>query len=155
MKGKIKHGDECGRRQTRLYRIWHNMKQRCRNKNSHNYSRYGGRGIDFCEEWSDYTNFKKWAIENGYEDNLFLERLENEEGYSPKNCKWASSFEQMNNTRRNVFIEYRGEKMTIAQAAKKYNLKYSTLQTRITKLGYDAKKAIETPMNGVWSGSKN
>lgn len=149
------HGDNTSKGQTRLYRIWHNMKQRCTNPNAHNYKRYGGRGITFCKEWEEYINFKEWAINNGYDDNLFLDRQNNSGPYCPENCRWVTSDVQMNNTRKNVFVEYKGEKLTIAQLAKKYNLKYSTLQTRIQKLGYSVEKAVETPMSGVWNGSKN
>lgn len=149
------HGDNTLNGQKRLYRIWHNMKQRCKNQNNHNFERYGGRGITFCKEWENYKNFKKWSEENGYEENLFLDRINNDGDYCPENCRWVDSDIQMNNTRRNVFVEYKGEKFTLAQLAKKYNLKYSTLQTRIKKLGYSIEKAVETPMSGVWNGSNN
>lgn len=150
-----KHGDNKSSGATRLYRIWHNMKQRCRNVKAHNYYRYGGRGIDFATEWENYENFKSWAIENGYSESLYLDRIDNNSSYSPSNCRWVDSKSQMNNTRRNVFVTYRGETLTIAQLAEKYNLRYSTLQTRISKLGYSVEKAVETPMEGVWKGSGN
>lgn len=149
------HGDNTSKGQTRLYRIWHNMKQRCANKKNDSYKRYGGRGITFCDEWKEYRIFKEWALKSGYEDHLFLDRKDNGGPYCPENCRWVTSEIQMNNTRRNVFVEYKGEKMSIAQLAKKYNLKYSTLQTRITKLGYSVEKAVETPMNGTWSSSSD
>ena len=148
------HGDNTSKGQTRLYRIWHNMKQRCRNKNIDNYERYGKRGIDFDESWSDYTKFKEWAIANGYSDNLYLDRSDNNKGYCPENCRWVNYETQMNNTRRNVFVCYKGETMTIAQLAKKYNLRYSTLRSRIVDLGYPVDEAVEKPMKSGWKGSK-
>ena len=140
-------------KQTRLYRIWHNIKQRCTNPNSHNFCRYGGRGISLCDEWDDFEPFCDWAIANGYSDGLSIDRIDNDGNYSPENCRWIEPIEQMNNTRRNVYVTYKGERLTIAQLARKYNLKYSTLQTRISKLKYPVEKAVETPMNGTWKGS--
>lgn len=149
------HGDNTKKGQTRLYRIWHNMKQRCTSPRNDNYERYGGRGITYCPEWEDYCNFKNWAVNNGYRDDLFIDREDNRGPYCPENCRWVTYDVQMNNTRKNVFVEYKGERLTIAQLAKKYNLKYSTLQTRIKKLGYSVERAVETPMSGVWNGSKD
>ena len=85
---------------TRIYRCWADMKRRCNNSNSPFFYRYGGRGIKVCEEWNhSFLCFYKWAVENGYRDDLTLDRINNDGDYEPKNCKWSTQHEQsMNKT---------------------------------------------------------
>ena len=90
---------------TRLYRVFRDMKNRCYNKNSPDYKNYGGRGIKICDEWlNDFTAFNKWAFENGYDENApkmacTIDRINNDLGYSPENCRWVDIATQNRNKR--------------------------------------------------------
>lgn len=87
---------------TRLYRIYIAMHRRCEDELNTNYKHYGGRGISVCKEWSGkdgFFYFYKWAMENGYSDELSIDRINNDKGYSPSNCRWATATEQNSNRR--------------------------------------------------------
>lgn len=128
--GKSTHG-KCG---TRLYNIFQGMKKRCYNKHRKDFYEYGGRGITICKEWlDDFMTFYDWAINNGYDDTLTIDRVDNNKAYSPDNCRWVDIKTQSNNTRKNVYLTYDGETMTLAEWSRKLNINRNTLKARHRK----------------------
>lgn len=86
---------------TRLYRIWQNMKNRCYYKKHPEAKYWGGKGIEVCKEWKEsFINFYEWAMQHGYQDHLSIDRIDSDGNYCPENCRWATSYEQVHNTRR-------------------------------------------------------
>lgn len=135
-----------GYNKTRLQRIHFAMKKRCYLKTHIYYKDYGGRGITVCDEWlgeNGLENFAEWALKNGYRENLTIDRIDNNKGYYPNNCRWATRSEQQNNRRISKKYEYNGESFTVAQLSRKYSINYSTLHGRLQK-GMNVKEAIET-----------
>lgn len=134
-----------GMQGTRLYAIWQNMKNRCRNVNIPAYKDYGGRGITVCDEWLDFMCFMGWALSNGYDDSLSLDRINNNEGYKPDNCRWTTQKEQARNTRANVLISYKGDTLCIVAMAEKHNIDPKLLYGRLEN-GWPVERAIEDPV---------
>lgn len=133
---------------SRIYRIWCGIKNRCLNTHLKVYPLYGGRGIKICDEWigdNGFQNFYDWAMANGYDDTLTIDRVDNDKGYSPDNCRWVDMKIQSNNTRRNVCFEYNGETLTISQIARKYNMPYKLLYKRLHNFGWTVEEAVNKP----------
>lgn len=100
-----------GMTHTRIYNIYHNMKNRCCNQNDDRYHDYGGRGITICPEWlgeHGFENFAKWSMENGYAENLTIDRINTNGNYEPSNCRWATNYVQMNNRRNCIMFSFFG-----------------------------------------------
>ena len=124
------------KRQTRLYNIYANMKQRCYNQNNKSYRNYGGRGIKICDEWigqDGFSNFYKWAINHEYNDNLTIDRIDVNDDYKPANCRWATIEQQSNNQRKTVWIEISGNKKSLKQWTNFMGWKYGTYEARHLK----------------------
>lgn len=137
---------------TRLYRIWSHMKEQCLNPNSISYKNYGGRGITVCNEWKqDFTAFRDWAMENGYSDELQIDRIDNFEGYFPDNCRWSTRAEQSLNRRSNRFLEYGGKRQTIKEWALEIGISHKILYDRI-KSGWSVERALTERKKGEAHG---
>ena len=139
-----------GQSHTRIYNIWASMKSRCYNKNNKkDYKDYGGRGITICDEWlNSFNNFYNWAISNGYEEGLTIDRIDVNGNYEPSNCKWSNVIEQANNRRNNHLIEYKGEAHTIAEWSRILGIEYPILLKRISYHKWDICRAFTQPIRG-------
>lgn len=136
-----------GRSKTRTYNIWCAMKERCNTMSVAGYKNYGGRGIIVCDRWLH-------SFENFLEDmgecpskNHSIDRIDINGNYEPSNCRWATTKEQGNNTRRNVRIEHNGEMKTISEVSDIVGLPYRTIYYRIFAYGWTPDRAVSTPVN--------
>lgn len=126
-----------------LFSVWRGMRQRCYNKESRDYPRYGGRGIFVCKKWRDeFLPFYNWAIVNGWQKGLINDRRNNEKGYSPGNCRFVTDPISMRNTRRTVNIEFNGVTKCITDWANHLSITLTSLKKRIRNWGIE--KALTT-----------
>lgn len=133
---------------TRLYAEWIGMKGRCCNKRNKRYPDYGGRGIKVCSEWLDsFEAFREWALANGYQDDLTIERKDVNGDYCPENCCWATQKEQQNNRRNNHLLTYKGKTQTLTQWAAETGINEMALRSRINKLHWSTERALTEPIN--------
>lgn len=120
-----------GLKGTRLYRIWSNMKSRCYIESVPCYKDYGGRGIKVCAEWlDDFKSFYDWAMVNGYNDDLSIDRIDNDGNYEPGNCRWVTQAVQSNNRRGVIIVSHNGETHSLKRWAEITGINYSTLMSR-------------------------
>lgn len=124
---------------TRTYKIWQGMKRRCENKNERFYPHYGGRGITICERWRSFTAFL--ADMGEAPDGMSIDRINNDLGYSPENCRWADDITQMNNMRSNRYIEFNGEKKSAANWSRETGVPSLTIISRINR-GWPVETAL-------------
>ncbi len=115
----------------RIYTVWKDMLYRCNNPKSDSYKYYGAKGITVCNEWLSYDNFYEWAMDNGYNDTLTIERRDVGKGYDPFNCEWISKKAQLRNTTRSVKVENK----CISQIAEEASIKVHTVQYRHFRWG--------------------
>ena len=136
------------------YNNYTSMMSRCYNESNIAFSNYGGRGIKVCKRWrSNPEAFHIWAHNIGYKKGLTLDRIDNDKGYSPENCRWATYKEQNSNRRNNHTLTYRGETKTLTQWSEKIGIKKSTLQRRAAS-GWSDEEIIITPLNQRRIGSQ-
>lgn len=133
-----------GLRGTRLYKIWSNMKTRCYNPNYPRYNNYGGRGIKIYKAWlDDFTAFYDWAMANGYNEKLTLDRIDVNGNYEPSNCRWVDYHTQAINKRTTRVYEYNGVKFNQCDVYKLFGVKRTTFNSRLAR-GLTVKQAIES-----------
>lgn len=115
----------------RLHWVWAGIIQRCTNPNNAGYSRYGGRGIQVCDEWrNSFKAFRDWALANGYKDGLSIDRRNNDGNYCPENCRWTDRRTQNNNSSHNHKITYNGKTQTVTEWAKELKTDTATIRRR-------------------------
>lgn len=146
-----KHGESGNR----LYVCWQHMKRRCDSPKDKYFHNYGGRGINVCSEWESYENFRSWALSNGYDDTLTLDRIDVNGGYCPENCRWATVTEQQNNRRNNHIVEFNNEIHTLAEWSRIVGINFDVLQMRINKLKWPIEKAFTTPVRSCGRSVEN
>lgn len=126
----------------RLYNVYSMMKKRCYNEKDERYARYGGRGISICDEWlNSYDAFAEWALANGYDKGLTIDRVDNDGDYCPENCRWATAVQQQNNKSNNHRIEYGGRTMTAAEWGRVTGINPITIIKRVRR-GWSAGEAL-------------
>lgn len=146
----VKLNTKHGLRGDRLYEIYRHMIYRCYYPNSPDYKHYGGRNIHISNLWlgtNGFENFKNWSLENGYQPDLTIDRINVHGDYEPTNCRWTTNIVQQRNKTNNFYISYKGETKTCAEWAEIYNINMHSLYYRIKTAHWDVKKALETPIN--------
>lgn len=137
-----------GQYNTRLYRVWQGMKHRCYCETSTDWNSYGGKGIKVCDEWrNDFSSFRVWALENGYDENApfmqcTIDRIDVDGDYCPENCRWVTAREQCNNYSRNIRITYKGETHTLKEWSQILNFPYDRINQRMRR-GMSFEEAIQ------------
>ena len=150
-----------------IHKCWGQMMTRCYNKKWEGYENYAGRGITVCEEWigsnpKGFANFYNWAMANGYSDEKLpngrrkytLDRIDNDKGYSPDNCRFVTEKEQQENKRNRKYIVYKGENMLVTKVAEINGIDKKIFSSRIAS-GWDIEKAIKTPIKTFHKKSKH
>lgn len=152
-KQQTKHGF----RNERIYYIWRGIKERCLNPNSPRFETYGAKGITICEEWKEFVNFKDWAFDNGYKDDLTIDRIDNSKGYYPENCRWADKTTQTRN--RGIAIKIKmndGTFLYTKEFAELKNITEGALNQRIQKVKKENKELNEDNLSlGFEKGFKH
>lgn len=135
-----------GESKTRLYRIWKSMHTRCYNENVPDYVRYGGRGIGICDAWRTFEPFRDWALASGYAADLSIDRIDNDIGYQPSNCRWATAETQSQNRR---FVRRSPDGRPWSAIAKAHGLKTTTMHCRLNE-GWPIELAASLPLGSRW-----
>jgi hypothetical protein len=142
MRLRIKHGHHVNHKPSPTYASWHGMLQRCLNPNNKRYYDYGGRGITVCERWRDFQPFLADMGERP--TGSTLDRIDNNRGYEPGNCRWATRREQYFNRRHHRMVETPRGKMTVTEAAERFGVKRQTLFMRLNR-GWTIARSLKPP----------
>lgn len=135
-----------GKTNTRLYNIWHGIKDRCLNSNCKYFKNYGDRGITIFEDWAlSFEAFYNWSIDNGYKDNLTIDRIDNNKGYYPDNCRWVDYKIQGNNRRNNRTFLINGVEMTLSECSDLCGFSETMLSRRMKINGLSIEEAMTIP----------
>lgn len=130
---KLGNGRKHSLSRSRIYNIYRAIIKRCYMSNDPSYDNYGARGITVCKEWTEnFMTFYNWAVNNGYADNLTIDRINVNGNYEPNNCRWVDRKTQANNRRNNHLLTHQGETHTLAEWAKIIGIPPSTIKTRLS-----------------------
>ena len=133
-KGKKGVNQTHGMSKTRIYREWSSMLRRCK-ENSPDAKLYYNRGISVCEEWqNDFLSFYEWSMRNGYDDSLSIDRIDNDNGYFPGNCRWIPIEQQQSNKSNNVKVQYNGKEYCLRGLCAELNFPYKTAHRRYQRM---------------------
>lgn len=131
-----------------LYNIWHSMRLRCLTKGYRDYKYYGGRGVTVCDEWKDsYDAFRAWAISSGFRKGVTIDRIDNDRGYSPDNCKWSTMAEQVLNKSSTIMVEFQGERVPLIALAERFGMNKDIVRARVRMQGWSVERALTTPIS--------
>lgn len=147
LKNNIDRCTKHGSSKTRLYRIHSMMKDRCYNPNSSVYGYYGGRGICICDEWlgeHGFENFRVWAKNRGYAEELTIDRRDSDGNYEPANCRWIPFAEQATNKRNCHFVYYNGEIKTLSEWSRELRIDRGTFRKYEKMFNGDGELAIKS-----------
>lgn len=132
-----------GKSYTRIHRIWAGVKNRCHNTKNKDYQDYGGRGIAVCDEWrNDFMAFYNWSMANGYDDTLTIDRIDNNKGYEPNNCRWVNQKQQNRNRRSCLKYTINGVTKCLSEWVNIYHINYETARSRL-KSDWTIQQALE------------
>lgn len=131
-------------KRSKLYWVWGDMIGRCTNPNHKAYANYGGRGVSVCDRWRMFDAFAEdmGPAPSGYS----LDRIDNAQGYSPLNCRWATRQEQNSNRRNCIYVEVAGDRVTLKEACRRLGLTYRPVVKRIRDRGWPIDLALSTPI---------
>ncbi len=141
----LRHGHARAGKVTRLHNIWRGMLKRVDAKIGEAHKKYASRGIKVCAEWRAFEPFRDWAMANGYEDNLTIDRRDNDGDYCPSNCHWTTRKVQCRNRRSSRRLAAFGKDFTMAEWAEKTGLRAATISARIS-CGWDHESALSKPL---------
>lgn len=138
-----------GKARTKIYKCWKSMIDRCYNENNSSYHNYGGRGIGVCKEWLDgktgLINFWDWSINNGFDKHLSIDRIDNNKGYAPDNCRWTTMKVQSMNKRNNHNITFQRQTKCMTAWGEDTGLTANCLSARLNHYKWPIEKALTSP----------